>query len=134
MSDFQDDATGVDEADGLRLMVSRVPLDEAPAELIMWVEGDFQDFLTGMGKAESRWCARWVEHPDAVHRLAAMYDEWQLMLLRVKGAPTLHAFVREVLDYHMPHLVGKEFGVFAKCGVDGHEPHRRLDTDTARPR
>ncbi|WP_442786080.1 DUF4913 domain-containing protein [Microbacterium sp. SL62] len=27
----------------------------------------------------NQWCPRWVEHPDAVHRLAAIYDEGVLL-------------------------------------------------------
>jgi hypothetical protein len=115
--------------DGMQLMVSRVPLTEAPAALVQWVEGTLQDRMTGLGKTETRWCDRWTEHPDAVQRLAAMFDEWQFMLLGGKGAPSLHMIIREVLDYHMPYLVSKESGIFAKCGEDGHEPHRRLDAD-----
>ncbi|MBE7956367.1 DUF4913 domain-containing protein [Microbacterium oxydans] len=128
MSEFEDRTVDVDETDGLQLMVLRVPLTEAPAELVAWVEGTLQDRLTGAGKAaETRWCTRWTEHPDAVHRLAAMYDEWQVMLAGGKGAPSLHMMIREVLDYHMPFLTSKEFGIFAQCGEYGHEKPRRVD-------
>ncbi len=127
MSEFEDEAADVDEADGLHLMVSRVPLTEAPADLIAWVEGTLQDRLTGFGKAETRWCSQWAEHPDALHRLAAMFDEWQFLMAGGEVAPSLHMFIREVLDYHMPYLVSREFGVFAQCGEHGHEPHRRVD-------
>lgn len=113
----------------LQLMVTLVPITEVPAELVAWAEGTLQDRLTGIGKTDTRWCGSWTEHPDAVHRLAAMFDEWQFMMAGGKGAPSLHMFIREVLDYHMPYLVSKEFGIFAKCGADGHEPHRRLDGD-----
>lgn len=118
----------VDDQIDVRLLVNEVPLAAAPPVLVDWVEGVLQDFLTGAGKkGEARWCEKWQEHPDAVHRLAAMYDEWLVMLIGGKGAPSLHMFVREVLDYHLPHLTSKEYGTFARCDVDGHEPHRRLD-------
>lgn len=126
MSEFQDAAANVDEADGLHLMVSRVPLTEAPTELVAWVEGTLQDRLTGTRK-DTRWCSQWTEHPDALHRLAAIFDEWQFLMAGGEGAPSLHMFIREVLDYHMPYLVSREFGIFTKCGEDGHEPHRRVD-------
>lgn len=110
------------------LLVTQVPLRTTPPELVEWVDGVLQDFLTGAGKkGEVRWCTKWTEHPNAVHRLAAMYDEWQVMLAGGKGAPSLHQIVREVLDYHLPYLTNKEYGTFARCDVDGHEPHRRLD-------
>ncbi|MFN3337315.1 MAG: DUF4913 domain-containing protein [Thermomicrobium sp.] len=132
MSEFGDGTAEVDEANGLRLMVSRVPLMEAPAELIAWVNGTLQDRLTGSGKTDTRWCSQWTEHPDALHRLAAMFDEWQFLLVGGEGAPSLHMFIREVLDHHMPYLVSREFGIFAKCGEHGHEPHRRMDVEAPR--
>lgn len=113
----------------IRLLVWSVPLKEAPAELIDWVEGVLQDYLTGsVGPLKgARWCARWSEHPDALHRLAAIYDQWTLMRLGGKQAPTLHTFVRDVLDYHMPYLTSREFGVLGRCDMSGHEPHQRVD-------
>lgn len=71
----------------ISLLAWDVPLTSAPAELVAWVEGTFQDYLTGtIGLVKSgRWCSRWAEHPDAVHRLAGIYDEWTLMRLRIKG-------------------------------------------------
>lgn len=74
------------------LLAWSVPLTTAPPELVEWVEGTFQEYLTGtIGLVKSgRWCSRWTEHPDAVHRLAGIYDEWTLMRLRIKGAPSLH--------------------------------------------
>ena len=95
------------------------------------MEGTFQDYLTGtIGLVKSgRWCSRWTEHPDADHRLAGIYDEWTLMRLRIKGAPSLHTFYREILDYHIPQLTSREYGVFQRCDGAGHEPHERMDTD-----
>lgn len=121
------DDTYDDEAQ-MQLLVTQVPLRDAPHVLVDWVENVFQDCLTGAGKkGEARCCANWTEHPEAVHRLAAMYDEWLVMLAGVEGAPSLHLVYREVLDYHLPYLVNWEYGVFARCDVDGHEPHRRID-------
>lgn len=117
-----------DDGEGVQLMVTQLPLAAPPEELVEWVEGTLQDTLTSLGKTESRWCAQWTEHPEAVHRLAGMFDEWQLMIIGSTRGPSLHGFIRDVLDYHLPHLVSTDYGTFARCGEDyGHETHRRLD-------
>ena len=120
-----------EDESSISLLAWSVPLTTAPPELVEWVEGTFQDYLTGtVGLVKSgRWCSRWTEHPDAVHRLAGIYDEWTLMRLRIKGAPSLHTFYREILDYHIPQLTSREDGVFQRCDGAGHEPHERMDTD-----
>lgn len=51
------------------------------------------------------------------------------MRLRIKGAPSLHSFYREILDYQLPQLTSRENGVFQRCDHDGHAPHTRIDTD-----
>nr|WP_096359612.1 DUF4913 domain-containing protein [Microbacterium sp. TPU 3598] len=78
-----------EDESSVSLLAWSVPLTTAPPELVEWVEGTFQDYLTGtIGLVKSgRWCIRWTEHPDAVHRLAGIYDEWTHMRLRIKGAP-----------------------------------------------
>lgn len=118
----------VDE-DGVQLLVWSVPLTVAPPELVVWVESTLQEYLTSTAGPfkGAKWCRSWHTHPDAVHRLAAIYDQWTLMRLGGKLAPSLHAFIREVLDYHMPYLVSRESGIFQRCDVDGHDPHTRID-------
>ena len=102
-----------------------LPLTHAGAELVDFVETILMDNLTGAGKTnKKRWCANWEEHPDAVHRLAAIYDVWQGTLI---GEVSLHGFYRDVLDYHLPMLTDPETGVSARCDRDGHQPHERID-------
>lgn len=102
-----------------------LPLTEPSAELVAFVDGTLLDLLAPAGSAETRWCAQWAEHPDAVHRLAAIRDEWNLMLAAQDGPP-LHAFLRDVLDYHLPLLIDQHRGAFRACGYS-HEPRKRLD-------
>jgi hypothetical protein len=132
MSDFEDELTGDDEGQFVALLVERVPLGAPPPELIAFVEGTLQDCFTAAGKTGTkRWCTLWAEHPDAVHRLAAIYDEYTLMLTGGKGVPSLHIFIREVIDYHLPYLVDREFGAFRLCDSDGHTGHQRLEAASA---
>jgi hypothetical protein len=102
-----------------------LPLTHAGAELVDFVETVLMDYLTGAGKANrKRWCSSWEEHPEAVHRLAAIYDVWETTLT---GDVSLHAFYRDILDYHLPMLTDPETGVFCQCDRDGHQPHERID-------
>lgn len=105
-----------------------LPLTEPSAELVAFVDGTLLDFLAPAGSAETRWCPQWAEHPDAVHRLAAIRDEWNLMLASAEdgAVPALHTFLRDVLDYHLPLLIDQQRGSFRECGY-GHKPRQRLD-------
>lgn len=105
-----------------------LPLTEASAELIAFVHGVFLDSLAPSGGKSSRWCSQWAEHPDALHRLAAIHDEWNLMLASTpdSSSPPLHAFLRDVPDYHLPLLIDHDKGAFRECEF-GHKPRVRLD-------
>lgn len=102
-----------------------LPIEHAEGDLVDFVETVLMDKLTGAGKqSQKRWCADWEQHPEAVHRLQAIYDVWQDTLT---GQVSLHGFYRDVLDYHLPLLISPETGVFARCDRDGHQPHERID-------
>lgn len=101
-----------------------LPLTELPDGLSEFVDGVLLPHLSAGHPKQTTWCPQWREHPDAVHRLAAMSDQWSLML-SAADAP-LHEFMRDVLDYHLPLLVDPEKGAFRRCGY-GHAAHTRLD-------
>lgn len=114
------------------MLPERLPIREVPEHLPAFVNDVLLTTLTSAGK-KTVWCVKWQEHPDAVTRLAAIADAWNHML----GADSesgdeedadLHAFLREVLDHHLPLLVDNERGAFAHCGY-GHRASRRLDAD-----
>lgn len=96
---------------------------DLPQDFTRWVDTTLLGSLTAARHLEKRvWCDRWAEHPDVLHRLFAMWVEWQDVQARTSS---LHDFIRNVLDYHMPYLVG-EYGSLRRCG-HGHKPHVRLD-------
>ncbi|MGG7453052.1 DUF4913 domain-containing protein [Plantibacter auratus] len=107
------------------MLSEHLPLTDVPAGLPEFVDGVLLARLTTLGKNEV-WCASWREHPDAVHRLAAIQDEWQRMIAGEDAE--LHTFIRDVLDYHLPRLVARhDGGVFAGCEFKHIEP-ARLDS------
>jgi hypothetical protein len=109
------------DADLIRIL----PLEHADGDLVDFVETVLMDKLTGAGKQnQKKWCADWEQHPEAVHRLQAIYDVWQETAI---GQVGLHGFYHDVLDYHLPLPTSPETGVFAQCDRDGHQPHSRID-------
>jgi len=79
--------------------------------------------LTSGGKG-TVWCLEWREHPDAVTRLAAIWDAWSHLLAEEDAA--LHSFLRDVLDHHMPMLIDGDRGAFRRCNY-GHKPAEQLN-------
>ncbi|WP_431030939.1 hypothetical protein [Plantibacter sp. RU18] len=57
-------------------------------------------------------------------RLAAIWDAGTHVL--AEDDPWLHSLLREVLDHHMPILVGAERGAF-RLWAHGHKPVKQLD-------
>lgn len=104
-----------------------LPLTTTPDGLEEFVNTVLLESLTAAGK-ERAWCPEWSNHPDALHRLTAIYEQWELLTMR---GMTLHDFFRDVLDYHLPYLVGKDIGAFSGCAYGQHRPHKRLDETPA---
>lgn len=108
------------------MLSERLPLTEAPGGLSEFVDGVLLPYLTAGHPKQTTWCTQWREHPDAVHRLAAISDQWSLMLAQEDAV--LHEFFRDVLDYHMPLLIDPDKGAFRRCGY-GHVAHTRIDAE-----
>ncbi len=105
------------------MLPDRLPITAVPDGLPEWVENVLLPTLTSGGKG-TVWCLEWREHPDAVTRLAAIWDAWTHMLTEEDAM--LHSFLRDVLDHHMPMLVAAERGTFRRCNY-GHRTVERLD-------
>lgn len=100
------------------------PVASASAELQSFVNEVLLKALTEQGADErSAWCGRWVEHPEAVQRLAAIYDAYLLVAV---GDLAIHALYRDVIDHHLPLLVAHQRGIFERCR-EGHKTALRLD-------
>lgn len=111
------------------MLPDRLPITAVPDGLPAWVDNVLLPTLTSGGKG-SVWCPEWQAHPDAVTRLAAIWDAWRHMLAEEDAA--LHSFLRDVLDHHMPLLVDAERGAFRRCNY-GHRTVERLDAVKANP-
>lgn len=67
--------------------------------------------------AESRWCATWWRHAEAVARLEAVWEAFEVM--RLEPAPSLSTWWRDHLDVHRRALTSVE-GTFASCSASKH--------------
>lgn len=80
-----------------------------------WVYG----WLSGMThKPLMRWCDQWDHHPEAVVRLTALWQSWEVA--RANPSPLeMSRWILEHHDRHMEVLTSIE-GPFTECGRQGH--------------
>lgn len=107
--------TGFDEVDEVVEVQGDefVPLYPSLAD---WVEHHFTQAYLWRVTVDSRWCAQWWEHPEAIVRLNVLWQLWELA--RVEEDPAAMAsWVRDWLDRLLPPLVGVT-GPFYGCSVD----------------
>lgn len=113
---FDDEPVDEEAADEYTVKVSMplVPGEELPAAFVEFVDVTLLQFLTHADKHSAVWCNQWQQHPDALHRLMAVWFAW----IDVEAAPrAIHEFYKETLDYHLPYLVDQQRGAFSKCGT-----------------
>jgi hypothetical protein len=65
------------------------------------------------------WCPRWWDHPEAVERLEALWEAWELG--RIGGGTWKSAWWVTHADRHLPRLCHPDTGPFGHC----HTKHRR---------
>lgn len=62
-----------------------------------------------------RWCTQWWAHAEAVTRLEACWEAFEVM--RREPAPSLSTFLRDHFDYHLRTLTATD-GVFHACSIN----------------
>lgn len=78
------------------------------------------------GRSLARWCAQWWRHAEAITRLEALWEAYEVM--RRAPAPSLSTWLRDHLDHHM-RVVTDQDGPFWECTEDQHEQHERWRFD-----
>ncbi|HEY6795673.1 MAG TPA: DUF4913 domain-containing protein [Kineosporiaceae bacterium] len=87
------------------------------ARLEEWVEQYFQPTFRRPVGGEIRWCARWLEHAEAVTRLEALWRSWEA--LRLDPNLGIATWLTTYLDPILAVLLGR-VGPFAQCTPDRH--------------
>lgn len=65
-----------------------------------------------------RWCRSWWEHAEAVTRLEAIWEAFEVM--RQQPPPSFSTWLRDHFDSHMRMLTAVE-GVFYRCNGEDHD-------------
>lgn len=77
-----------------------------------------------MGEAYGgSWCSRWWEHPEAVTRLEAVWEAFEVM--RLQPPPSLSTWLRDHFDPHMRALT-LPYGPFYRCAAEDHRTVHEL--------
>lgn len=87
------------------------------ADVVAWVH-KLTSYLESPSRTESAWCPSWQEHPEAVWRFTALYDEFTV----ATADGTLSSWWVNHFDRHAPVLFGTS-GIFQAC-ENGHNPDR----------
>lgn len=72
---------------------------------------------------QQRWCVHWHQHPEALWRLTALWQDYERSWSNPQSGIT--GFSRNSLAHHLPELLAPG-GPFAGCSPEQHEPARRL--------
>ena len=95
-----------------------LPPGPTPA-VVEWVE-KLTIYLESQDRGESLWCPQWPDHPEAVWRFTALYEEFVISLQE----GTMSGWWVNHFDRHAPALFGPT-GIFQSC-ENGHDPERRF--------
>lgn len=99
-----------------------------------WVEEIFaKTYIRDLGP-DSRWCARWWAHPEAVARLTGLWLTWERAYQRDHADPAddtaMATWIRDYLDRLLPPLMSSR-GPFAACRPEQHMDQEPLPTEPA---
>lgn len=78
------------------------------------------------GRSPARWCAQWWCHAEAILRLEALWEAYEVM--RREPAPSLSTWLWDHFDHHMRVLTDQD-GPFWECTEDHHEKHTPWEAD-----
>ena len=86
-----------------------------------WVTDYFLPMFRRSLGGEFRWCAQWWLHGEAISRLTALWQAWEVY--RLQPGTGISVWYRDHLDHQLPVLLGAR-GPFCQCSEDIHrEPH-----------
>lgn len=93
-----------------------------------WVNGWFVRVFARHPGPNRRWCARWWDHPEAIHRLEDLWRSWEA--LRLKEDLGMSTWLREHLDPQRDRLMA-DGGPFHSCDESQHHRPPELPTTAA---
>jgi len=82
--------------------------------VIEWVDAVFVSLAR---RRKGTWCPRWMQHPEALDRLTAMWRSWETIQADTPGQT--EEWMRLVFDHHTPRLLAGD-GPFSHCTPERH--------------
>ncbi|WP_084442924.1 DUF4913 domain-containing protein [Arthrobacter sp. CAL618] len=97
-------------------------------ELVDWVEG-LAAMLESVDRSQNQhWCSQWWNHPEAVDRFRALYEQW----LEAQASGGMSSWWIDHFDRHATVLFTKR-GPFGECGTTHAEKTARRILATEQP-
>ncbi len=101
-----------------------------PAGIREWVDDVLAHLIEVRTGAATRWCPRWMEHPEAVLRLTAMQTDYDNCLANPQLG--VSGWLRTSVDHHLPRLTAGQ-GPFSGCTATDHEDPPTLPPSSPPP-
>ncbi|THJ65637.1 DUF4913 domain-containing protein [Arthrobacter echini] len=99
-----------------------------PEDLVDWVES-LVAILESVDRSQNQyWCFQWWNHPEAVDRLRALYEQW----LGAQAEGGMSSWWIDHFDRHATILFAKR-GPFGECGTTHTEKTARRILGTEQP-
>lgn len=92
-------------------------------DLRSWVDGWLVTHIERDIATKMRWCPWWHEHPEAVWRLTALWQDFDRAWTDPRSGVT--GYSRNSLAHHLDQLLSAA-GPFSACSPQRHEPPRPL--------
>ena len=86
-----------------------------------WVLDYFVPMFRRTLGGEYRWCAQWWMHGEAISRLTALWQAWEVHRLQLGTG--ISVWYRDHLDHHLMVLLGAR-GPFYQCSETAHREPR----------
>jgi hypothetical protein len=98
--------------------VEEVPMAQRVfPDLEAWVTGWFVQVFARHPGPDRRWCSKWWDHPEAIHRLEDLWRSWEA--LRLRDDLGMSTWLREHLDPQRDRLMA-DAGPFQSCDKTEH--------------
>jgi hypothetical protein len=97
------------------------------ADVETWVEAVYSTTYIRAKAADIKWCSRWWSHPEAIVRLTALWQTWEVAQISQDPA-AMADWIRTYLDWLNPPLLSA-VGPFNECNWTRHNQPQPMPTE-----
>lgn len=99
-------------------------------DLESWVYDHLSQVVCRRLGGHLTWCPEWYRHPEAIMRLMAMWQEWEIAV----ADGTMSNWWLSHCDPHLAVLMSRDNGPFMACTEKEHRPLKPLPLAPRNPR